>query len=102
MRHCFKSSNRYLRMVLPRSQDTIDTVDVPITPPLRGSRRQAKADAVGGEAARRPGIDIFSIMNIDRQDRQDEQDERFLREKLARPMIRCGLADAQDYKTPDS
>ena len=92
MRHCFKSSNRYLRMVLPRSQDTIDTVDVPITPPLM--RR--------GEAARRPGIDIFSIMNIDRQDRQDEQDERFLREKPARPMIRCGLADAQDYKTPDS
>ena len=40
-----------------------------------------------GEAARRPGIDIFSIMNIDRQDRQDEQDERFLREKPAPAMI---------------
>ena len=52
----------------------------------------------GGE---RPGArgSIFSIMNIDRQ---DEQDERFLREKLARPMIRFGSADAQDYKTPDS
>ena len=51
--------------------------------------------------ARRPGIDIFPIMNIDRQDRQDEQDEqdeRFLHQKPARAMIRCGFADAQDYK----
>ena len=58
-----------------------------------------------GEAGPAPGIDIFSIMNIDRQDgqdEQDEQDERLLHEKLARPMIRCGLADARDYKTPDS
>ena len=52
-----------------------------------------------GEAGPAPGIDIFSIMNIDRQ---DEQDERLLHEKLARTMIRCGLADARDYKTPDS
>ena len=37
-------------------------------------------------------------MNIDIQDEQDEQDERFLHEKLAQPMTRCGLADAQDYK----
>ena len=58
----------------------------------------------GGGGGKRPGArgSIFSIMNIDRQDRQDEQDERFLREKLARPMIRFGSADAQDYKTPDS
>ena len=55
-----------------------------------------------GEAGPAPGIDIFSIMNIDRQDGQDEQDERLLHEKLARPTIRCGLADARDYKTPDS
>ena len=41
---------------------------------------------------------IFSIMNMDAQDAQDEQDERFLHEKLAQPMTRCGLADAQDYK----
>ena len=55
-----------------------------------------------GEAATLLRIDIFSIMNIDRQDRQDEQDERFLHEKLARPMILCGFTDAQDYRTPDS
>ena len=48
--------------------------------------------------ARRPGIDIFPIMNIDRQDRQDEQDESFLHEKPAPAMIRCGFTDAQDYK----
>ena len=48
--------------------------------------------------ARRLWIDIFPIMNIDRQDRQDEQDERFLHQKPARAMIRCGFADAQDYK----
>ena len=37
-------------------------------------------------------------MNIDAQDAQDEQNERFLHEKPARPMIRFGLADAQEYK----
>ena len=71
-------------------------------PPLRGSRRSRAARRRlmrWGEAGPAPGIDIFSIMNIDRQ---DEQDERLLHEKLARPMIRCGLADARDYKTPDS
>ena len=51
-----------------------------------------------GEAATLLRIDIFSIMNIDRQDRQDEQDERFLHEKLAPAMIVCGIADTQDYK----
>ena len=55
-----------------------------------------------GEAATLLRIDIFSIMNIDRQDRQDEQDKRFLHEKLARRMILCGFTDAQDYRTPDS
>ncbi len=54
---------------------------------------QAKADAVGGHRA---GGSIFFIMNIDRQDEQDEQDERFLHEKLAQPMTRCGLAAAQE------
>ena len=60
-------------------------------------RSQAKADAEGG---RRPGAGdrYFFIINIDAQDRQDEQDERLLHEKLARPMIRCGFTDAQDYK----
>ena len=57
--------------------------------------RQAKTDAVGGTPARRLRIDIFSILNIDRQ---DERDERLLHGKPARPMIRCGFADAQEYK----
>ena len=52
-----------------------------------------------GQAGRR--IDFF-IINIDAQDAQDEQDDRFLHEKPARPMIRRGLADAQDFRTPDS
>ena len=37
-------------------------------------------------------------MNIDAQDAQDKQDERLLHQKAARAVIRCGLADAQDYK----
>ena len=45
---------------------------------------------------RRQGIDIF--LNIDAQDAQDKQDERLLHQKPARAVIRCGLADAQDYK----
>ena len=45
-----------------------------------------------------PGDRYFFIMNIDRQDAQDEQDERFLHEKLAQPMTRCGLAAAQENK----
>ena len=49
----------------------------------------------GGAGPPRRGIDIFFIINIDAQ---DEQDERFLHEKLAQPMIRCGLAAAQEYK----
>lgn len=55
-----------------------------------------------GDAGRAPEVDIFTTMNIDRQDGRDEQDERFLHKKLARPMIRCGFTDAQDYRTPDS
>ena len=47
VRWCFqtdrKSSNPLPRMAHRQSQDGIR-----ITPPLRGSRRQAKADAVGG------------------------------------------------------
>ena len=60
-------------------------------------RSQAKADAVGG---RRPGVGdrYFFIINIDAQDAQDERDERFLHQKPARAMIRCGFTDAQDYK----
>ena len=37
----------------------------------------------------------FFIINIDAQ---DEQDERLMHEKPARAMIRCGFADALDYK----
>ena len=63
--------------------------------------RKAKADAVGGIGAP-PEIENFFTINIDEQDEQDEQDESFLHQKPARAMIRCGLADAQDYRTPDS
>ena len=70
-----------------------------ITPPLEGEpqkpSRQAKADAVGGGSA--PGNRYF-FMNIDAQDAQDKQDEGLLRGELTPAMIRCGLADAQDYK----
>ena len=59
------------------------------------SSHWAQAFVSGKSGAR--GL-IFSIMNMDAQDAQDEQDERFLHEKLAQPMTRCGLADAQDYK----
>ena len=45
---------------------------------------------------------IYFFVNIDAQDAQDELDERLLRQNPARTMIRCGLADAQDCKTPDS
>ena len=45
-----------------------------------------------------PEIENSFTINIDAQDAQDEQDERFLHQKPARPMIRCGLADAQDHK----
>ena len=38
------------------------------------------------------------FLNIDAQDAQDKQDERLLHQKPARAVIRCGLADAQDYK----
>ena len=76
--------------------------------PLEGESqkpsRQAKADAVGGIGAP-PEIENFFTINIDAQDAQDaqdEQDESFLHQKPARAMIRCGLADAQDYRTPDS
>ncbi len=41
-------------------------------------------------------------MNMDRQDAQDYQHERLLHHKPARAAIRYGLADAQDYRTPDS
>ena len=44
-----------------------------------------------------PG-DRYFFMNIDAQDAQDKQDERLLHQKPARAVIRCGLADAQDYK----
>ena len=44
-----------------------------------------------------PG-DRYFLMNIDAQDAQDKQDERLLHQKPARAVIRCGLADAQDYK----
>ena len=43
------------------------------------------------------GESIF-FMNIDAQDAQDKQDEGLLRGELTPAMIRCGLADAQDYK----
>ena len=42
--------------------------------------------------------DRYFFMNIDAQDAQDKQDERLLHQKPARAVIRCGLADAQDYK----
>ena len=61
---------------------------------------QTKADA-GGGGTPAPGERRFSIINMDAQDRQDEQDERLLHEKPARPMARCGFADARDYRTPD-
>ena len=51
-----------------------------------------------GDIGPGPGDRYFVIMNIDRQDEQDEQDERFLHEKLAQPMTRCGLAAAQENK----
>ena len=35
-------------------------------------------------------------------DGKGEQDESLLHEKPARPMIQCGLADAQDSRTPGS
>ena len=78
---------------------------IQIISPWRGSRRSRAGRRRlmrWGEAATLLRIDIFSIMNIDRQDRQDEQDERLLHEKLARRMILCGFTDAQDYRTPDS
>ena len=69
---------------------------VAISPPLEGEpqkpSRKAKADA--GSA---PGNRYF-FMNIDAQDAQDKQDEGLLRGELTPAMIRCGLADAQDYK----
>ena len=72
-----------------------------ITPPLEGEpqkpSRKAKADAVGGGAGSAPGNRYF-FMNIDAQDAQDKQDEGLLRGELTPAMIRCGLADAQDYK----
>ena len=47
---------------------------------------------------RQPPGDRYFFMNIDAQDKQDKQDERLLHQKPARAVIRCGLADAQDYK----
>ena len=44
-----------------------------------------------------PGNRYF-FMNMDAQDAQDNQDEGLLRGELTPAMIRCGLADAQDYK----
>ena len=44
---------------------------------------------------------IFFV-NIDAQDTQDKQDESLLHQKPDRAMIRSGLADARDDKTPDS
>ena len=38
---------------------------------------------------------------MDAQDAQDNQDETLLHKKLTPAMIRCGIADAQDYKTTD-
>ena len=48
----------------------------------------------GVDAGSAPGNRYF-FMNIDAQDKQDEG---LLRGELTPAMIRCGLADAQDYK----
>ena len=40
-------------------------------------------------------------MNMDAQDTQDNQDATLLHEKPAPAMIRHGLADAQEFRTPD-
>ena len=73
--------------------------------PLEGESqklsRQATADTAGGWKRPVAQGSFFSIINIDRQDGQDKRDESLLHKKPARPMIRCGLADARDYKTPD-
>ena len=85
----------------PKGQHAGGTPALPgaITPPLEGESqkpsRQAKADAAGGRSA--PGNRCF-FMNMDAQDAQDKQDEGLLRRELTPVMIRCGLADAQDYK----
>ena len=51
-----------------------------------------------GDGGPAPGDRYFFTINIDAQDAQDERDERFLHQKPARAMIRCGFTDAQDYK----
>ena len=51
-------------------------------------------------SATAPG-DRYFLMNIDAQVIKQvhaQQDERLLHQKPARAVIRCGLADAQDYK----
>ncbi len=85
----------------PKGQHAGETPALPgaITPPLEGEpqkpSRKAKADVVGGTVG--AGESIF-FMNIDAQDKQDKQDEGLLRGELTPAMIRCGFADAQDYK----
>ena len=68
-------------------------------PLWRGSRRsragRRRLLRLGGRSA--PGNRYF-FMNMDAQDAQDKQDEGLLRGEPARAMIRCGFADAQDYK----
>ena len=59
---------------------------------------KAQEGSAKGREGFQKGIGLSVNMNIDAQDAQDEQDERFLHQKPARAMIRCGLADAQDYK----
>ena len=56
---------------------------------------QAKADAMGGGGSGPAARGSIFFMNIDAQDKQDE---RLLHQNPARAVIRCGLADAQDYK----
>ncbi len=45
---------------------------------------------------------IFPNLNIDGQDEQDKPEEGLLRQEVALPIIRSGLAEARDYKTPSS
>ncbi len=42
---------------------------------------------------------IFPNLNIDGQDKPEEG---LLRQEVALPIIRSGLAEARDYKTPSS
>ena len=71
---------------------------------MRARRPRSQGDLSSlmrrGGAGSAPGNRYF-FMNIDAQDAQDaqdKQDEGLLRGELTPAMIRCGLADAQDYK----